>query len=101
MAFTQKTIKLLWGNAAGRCSFPGCGRLLSLPESGEIAPHTIGEMAHIRGDKVGSARHDAAQTDAQRNDYANLILLCPTDHEVIDKQENICPSSDTLRQMAV
>jgi HNH endonuclease len=89
MAFSQKTIKLLWGNAAGRCAFPDCGALLSFPESGKIAPHTIGEMAHIRGDKPGSNRHDPGLSDADRNDYANLILLCPTHHTVIDKPENV------------
>jgi hypothetical protein len=89
MAFSQKTIKLLWGNAAGRCAFPGCGVLLSFPESGKIAPHTIGEMAHICGDKPGSNRHDPGQLDAERNGYANLILLCPTHHTVIDKPENV------------
>jgi hypothetical protein len=89
MAFSDKTIKLLWGNAAGRCSFPGCGRRLSLPESGKTAPHIIGEMAHIRGEEPGAPRHDPAQSEAQRNDYANLILLCPTDHTIIDKTENM------------
>jgi len=89
MAITQKTIKLLWGSAAGRCSFPGCGKRLCLPESEESAPYTIGEMAHIRGEKPDALRHDASQTDAERNGYANLILLCPTDHTTIDKHENL------------
>jgi hypothetical protein len=89
MGFSPKTIKLLWGNAAGRCAFPGCGALLSFPESGKIAPHTIGEMAHIRGDKLGSNRHDPGQSDDERNAYANLILLCPTHHTVVDKPENV------------
>ncbi|RYD78617.1 MAG: HNH endonuclease [Verrucomicrobiaceae bacterium] len=51
-------------------------------------PVTLGEMAHIRGDRRGSNRYDASQTKAQRNDYLNLILLCPTHHTRIDKREN-------------
>jgi hypothetical protein len=45
-------------------------------------------MAHIRGDKPGSNRHDPDQTDVERDDYQNLILLCPTHHALIDRKEN-------------
>src|SRR3954454_12821398 len=88
MSISEKTIKLLWANAAGRCAFPDCGALLCTPESGSAAPYTIGEMAHIRGEKPGASRHDAGQTAKERNSYANLILLCPTHHTLIDKPEN-------------
>lgn len=88
MAISEKTIKLLWGNAAARCAFPDCGALLCTPESGAAAPYTIGEMAHIRGEKKGANRHDENQTAKERDAYANLILLCPTHHTLIDKPEN-------------
>lgn len=45
-------------------------------------------MAHICGDKPGANRHDAGQTVAERDDYQNLILLCPTHHRLIDRKEN-------------
>jgi hypothetical protein len=45
-------------------------------------------MAHICGDKLGSNRHDPNQSDLERNDYENLILLCPTHHTLIDRKEN-------------
>ncbi|WP_159008523.1 HNH endonuclease [Bradyrhizobium sp. S69] len=88
MSISEKTIKLLWANAAGRCAFPDCAALLCLPESGTAAPYTIGEMAHIRGEKKGANRHDSAQASKERDGYANLILLCPTHHTLIDKPEN-------------
>lgn len=88
MAITQKSIKILWSAAAGRCSFPDCRMPLTLSEAGEFAPYTLGEMAHICGDQAGSNRHDAAQTPQQRDDYQNLILLCPTHHTLIDRREN-------------
>lgn len=88
MTITNKSIKILWAEAAGRCAFPGCGIKLSTGGGGNIAPHTIGEMAHIRGNKKGTNRHDASQSQADRDDYENLILLCPTHHEIIDAQEN-------------
>lgn len=88
MAISQKSIKLLWSNAAGLCAFPECRERLAMPESDEYAAHTIGEMAHICGDNPGSNRHDPDQSMYQRDDYSNLILLCPTHHRTIDRKEN-------------
>jgi len=89
MAITQRTIKLLWANAAGRCAFPDCRARLSLPAEGNVEPHTIGEMAHIKGKRPNALRHDAAQSTHERDDYTNLILLCPTHHTTVDKVENL------------
>ena len=44
-------------------------------------------MAHICGDKPEANRHDPSQTPAERDDYRNLILLCPTHHMLIDRKE--------------
>tara|TARA_R110001599_G_scaffold171584_1_gene362726 strand:+ start:679 stop:1290 length:612 start_codon:yes stop_codon:yes gene_type:complete len=57
-------------------------------QAAEFAPHTLGEMAHIKGNKPGSNRYDAKQPDGERDSYENLILLCPTHHTLIDKPEN-------------
>src|SRR2546423_498637 len=88
MAPSQKSMKLLWANAAGRCSFTDCQCRLCPADSGQAAPYTIGEMAHIRGDRPGANRHDASQSTSDRDDYTNLILLCPNHHTTIDKPEN-------------
>lgn len=88
MAISDKSIKLLWSNAAGRCSFSSCGEKLTVAEAAGYAPYTLGEMAHIKGNKPGSNRYDENQTDKERDSYENLILLCPTHHTLIDKAEN-------------
>lgn len=88
MAITPKSIKLLWSNAAGRCSFDGCSERLTVEQASEFAPHTLGEMAHIKGNKPGSNRYDVKQSDEERDSYENLILLCPTHHTLVDKPEN-------------
>ncbi|WP_342360574.1 HNH endonuclease [Terrarubrum flagellatum] len=88
MAIPPKDVKLLWANAAGRCSFRDCRLRLCTDQSQKIANHTLGEMAHIRGERKGANRFDASQTDAERNSYDNLILLCPNHHTLIDKQAN-------------
>lgn len=100
MAITQRSIKLLWSAAGGRCAFPACRERLCITDAAEAAPYTLGEMAHICGDKPGANRHDASQTDAERDDYLNLILLCPTHHALIDRKENEASfTADGLRAM--
>ncbi|HCA5287279.1 HNH endonuclease signature motif containing protein [Acinetobacter baumannii] len=82
---TEKSIKILWANAAGFCSFDGCNiRVTGIADG----PYTLGEMAHIKGNRSGSNRYDPQQSDSDRHDYNNLILLCPTHHTLIDKPEN-------------
>ncbi len=88
MSITSKSTKLLWAAAAGRCSFPECWERLCTHDTGGAAPYTIGEMAHICGDRPGSNRHNPSQSDLARDDYLNLILLCPTHHRLIDRREN-------------
>jgi hypothetical protein len=46
-----------------------------------------GEVCHIKGKRLGSARYDPSQTDVERHAYTNLILMCPTHHTVIDDDE--------------
>ena len=101
MAITQKSIKILWAEAAGRCAFPGCGAKLCMANAG-TSSFTIGEMAHVRGEQPGASRHDPTQTAVERDDYANLILLCPNHHAEIDKPENQNRFSvEVLEQMKV
>lgn len=81
MAIKPIDIKLLWGRAAGKCSYPDCNEdLTTLIENNS---YTIGEMAHIIGRKPSAARGTpSGGTDT----YDNLILLlCPTHHTHIDK----------------
>jgi hypothetical protein len=77
----QSTLKRLFARSGDRCAFPRC-----------VAPLThndtlIGEVCHIKGDKPGAARYDAAQVAAERQAYDNLIVLCPNHHTVIDDDE--------------
>lgn len=102
MAITQKSIKILWSAAAGYCAFPDCLKRLTYSETKELESFTLGEMAHICGDRPGANRHDANQTPQQRDDYQNLILLCPTHHALIDRPEiEKRFSMDVLFQMKI
>jgi hypothetical protein len=74
-------IKLLFARSGNRCAFPKCRAPMALNET------LTGEVCHIKGTRPGSARYDSVQTDIERHAYANLVLMCPTHHTVIDDDE--------------
>lgn len=89
MSIKQKDIKILWGRSGNRCAF--CKTQLTQNSSAVTASFTLGEQAHIVGDKPGSARSNSPLNDEQRDSYHNLILLCPTHHTEIDSNESDWP----------
>lgn len=88
--------KLLWGRSGNRCAFPDCDQLLTEGEGSDGL--VVGEMAHICGEKSGAARQDATLLPGFVNSYDNLILMCPTHHTIIDKDEATY-TVDVLREM--
>ncbi|WP_341703645.1 hypothetical protein [Ferrovibrio sp.] len=61
----------------------------------------IGEICHIRGERPKSARHDPKQTAAERHDYENLIVLCPTHHTIVDGDEKKYPVAALLQMKKI
>jgi len=80
-------IKVLWGIAA-ICARPGCGTRLVQERTAQDPEAPIGEMAHIAAFSHGGPRHDPAMTPAKIDSAENLILLCPTDHKIVDAQDS-------------
>jgi nucleoside phosphorylase len=76
---TIATVKRLFAASAGRCAFPGCNVNL-VPGGGG----TLAEVAHIQSAASGGPRHDPSKFDPDRNEFDNLILLCPTHHALVD-----------------
>ncbi len=72
------TIKALFAKSSNRCAFPKC--TVNIVQDGTLLSH----ICHIKGANPGSARYDAAQHDIERHSDANLIILCPNHHSVID-----------------
>lgn len=86
MTISTTDQKKLWGKSGGICAI--CkSSLIEKKLEGNTKDFLIGEMAHIFGEKDGSARFNPGMTDLERNSENNLILLCPTDHTKIDKNE--------------
>jgi hypothetical protein len=82
-----KTLKMLWGRAAGRCSWPDCRMDLYEDETETDDPTHVGENCHIVAEKDHGPRTNPAMPEEECNSYANLILLCRNHHKVIDAQE--------------
>ncbi|KZM78204.1 HNH endonuclease [Cellulosimicrobium sp. I38E] len=83
--------KALWVQSGNACAFPDCRRSLFEVEdevSGSPligAGIVVGEEAHIRAQSPGGPRYDPDYPNV--DSYANLVLLCPTHHTIIDKSE--------------
>lgn len=84
MTISQSTIKKLWGSSQ-KCTI--C-QIDLITYSSDGTPSVLGEMAHIHGENPQSMRYDATLPDDFVNSAANLILLCPNCHTLIDKKEN-------------
>ena len=81
------TTKFIWVKAGGMCAFPGCRHDLVQSAAGPDTDALLGEVAHIVGrSEVAGPRAEAPVPGGDRNGVANLLLLCPTHHEVVDRQ---------------
>ena len=77
---TVTTIKRLCALSDNRCAFEGCPTALVDDESGTVT----GEICHIKSQRKGGPRYDPTQTEKDRQDFSNLIMLCATHHKVVD-----------------
>ena len=93
MAISDRTRKILWARAGGRCS--QCRVLLVTEGTETDEPSVIGEEAHIISEAPGGPRH-AYLSDYDR--YENLILLCRNHHKPADDQFRHY-TDDELRRM--
>src|SRR5262245_14742040 len=97
MAVSNRTKLVLAFRSGDRCAFTGCGGRLSA-DGVHAGAVVMREVPHRAGVKPGASRYDAIMTVDQRDDYPNLIYLCPNHHTQIDKQE-IDFSVEQLLQM--
>jgi hypothetical protein len=79
MPIEPTTIKRLFAKSRNQCAMPRCMAVLIQYET------VIGEICHIRARSKGGPRYDPALSLKERNAFANLILLCPTCHSLVDK----------------
>lgn len=87
----DKDIKILWGRSGNRCAI--C-KIELTPDGDE---YTLGEMAHIVARSPDGPRGSVEISDGEIDDYSNLILLCPTHHAEIDKNDKKWSRQELLR----
>lgn len=96
-SYAARDLKLLWGLAAARCSFPECRTEMVAESSGADPAAVLGEVAHIVAASDEGPRADPDLPAGDRHNYENLILLCPNHHTLVDKQENTHTVDDLRR----
>jgi hypothetical protein len=84
MPISPKNQKIIWTQSAGRCAI--CKNPL-LKKTSNDKLEFLGELAHIEGDKPAAKRYRSSQSEQERNDHKNIILLCPNDHLLVDRDE--------------
>lgn len=95
----EKVRYLLWAKSAGRCQFNGCNKVLYQDGHTQIEMN-FAEVAHIIGQGgKGPRSYDELKYDKRYiNDISNLMLLCPKDHKLVDKNPDLY-SPELLRGM--
>lgn len=65
--------------------------LFPMFETGEIT--SVEELAHIIGKKADGPRGDRPLPLNQRDEYRNILVLCPTCHAIVDKNPKQFPDA--------
>src|SRR5258708_27524454 len=83
MAITNRDRKLLWARAGGTCAL--CKSELTGDEKSGDKDVVLGEEAHIVSEEPNGPRF-RPMPRKEVDSYANLLLLCPSDHKIVDEQ---------------
>jgi|GEM_PF-998109 len=76
------TIKKLFALSGNLCAFPECPDHI-VNTDGSL----IGQICHIEAAEKGGERYNPQQTDEERAQFENLILLCANHHIVTNNEE--------------
>jgi len=71
----RDVVRALFARSGNRCSFPGCTAHLVNERN-----LFVGQICHIEAAESGGERYNPQQTDDERRDYHNLILMCYPHH---------------------
>lgn len=74
---SSKIKKAVITHSKNTCAFPGCTNII-IDKKGNL----LGEVCHIEAKSKGGPRYNKNQTNAERNDFDNLICFCGEHHNV-------------------
>ncbi len=83
MPITTRDRKLLWARAGGACAL--CKSHLTADATSGDRDVVLGEEAHIVSEEPNGPRF-RPMPRKEVDSYANLLLLCPSDHKIVDEQ---------------
>jgi hypothetical protein len=87
--YSDLTLKQIFLTSGHYCAFPGCSSaIVELTENG---PVILGVIAHIEASSNDGPRPNPSLTEAQRDTYSNLIVLCGHHHTLVDKIDSAYP----------
>lgn len=87
-------LRALFARSGNQCAFPGCTASL-INEKNQFIAH----VCHIEAAEMGGERFNVSQTDEQRRQYENLILLCYPHH--VETNDFVTYPAERLREMKV
>lgn len=79
LAPTPDTIRELYLKSGNECAFPGCDHRIVNQEGVFIA-----QLCHIEAALPGGPRFNPHQTNEERREFGNLMLMCHAHHKVTD-----------------
>lgn len=82
--------------SGGYCAFPDCRQFLAFEATDLDAAALVSNIAHIESASDDGPRANAALTAKDRDDYANLVLMCGVHHPLIDKQDSTHSVDDVV-----
>lgn len=72
---STEVLRALFARSGNQCAFPGCTQPLVNHKN-----NFIGQVCHIEAAMPGGERYNSSQSDDNRRNYNNLILLCYPHH---------------------
>ena len=90
---SDRTIKRLFALSRNQCAYPACQTAIVQPTG-----TPTGEICHIKARNTAGPRFDPTQSDEERHEFENLILLCSVHHKIVDDQPERF-SVELLREM--
>ena len=89
MGISVKNRKILWTRAGNQCAFPGCRQEL-VEKVQDVGPDiVVGEEAHIVPRNRKGPRGCEPIPQEGVDSYTNIILFCPTHHNIVDSAPDI------------
>lgn len=80
MGYSDITLKKLFALSGNECAYPSC----TAPIVDTDMDVVVGEICHIKGKSKNGPRYDPTQTEAERNGYENLLVMCGAHNKIVD-----------------